>query len=468
MIKNRKFLIVLQIINLGTGTFILVLAYFIVRIVFNAELLALFSRKLWIFDGVIILLFLWNLRFLYVCIAKPFLSLMDYYGLRWRDGTRESPSVGKENLFSTLFSTIQKEMNKNRSDIQSYSQQVALRASMIRELKQEYEKKVYDLFTLFDVAKELNSTLNERKISQTMLLTCMGQMGISFALVYQLEEYLDFQLFIRDARGIDIINREQYQLDISGSFVKHLLSVGKGILFQQLHKEFENDHDFQKLQELNVSLLIPFIDKKEIRVLLAVGPKVTGESFNKDDIEFLSIMTNLGGLALENAKLYTMAITDGLTKLYLQRYFILKAEEEIKRSKRYKQPLSMLMIDVDDFKKINDTYGHLEGNKILVGIAESLIKGTRETDFPARYGGEEFAILMPMTGKDAAQIVAERVRQMIEKKEFIIREKPFHVTVSIGVAAYPADGETVNHIIDCADSRLYKAKSSGKNQVKVA
>lgn len=222
MIKNKKFLIVLQIINLGTGTFVLVLAYFIVRIVFNAELLALFSRKLWIFDGVIILLFLWNLRFLYVCIAKPFLNLMDYYGLQWREGTGELPSVGKENLFSTLFSTIQKEMNKNRSDIQSYSQQVALRASMIRELKQEYEKKVYDLFTLFDVAKELNSTLNERKISQTMLLTCMGQMGISFALVYQLEEYLDFQLFIRDARGIDIMNREQYQLDISGSFVKHL------------------------------------------------------------------------------------------------------------------------------------------------------------------------------------------------------------------------------------------------------
>lgn len=467
--KIKLFRIIREIIKLMSGMVLMITGYIVVRVLFATPLSSVFGSALWAVDGVVLFLTIWNAGVMYFFLAKPLINLSDYFGVVQHHGLRDLP-VPQENkdLFISLCSSIQMEMDRNRVELQSYSQQVSLRATLIRELRQEYEKKVYDLFTLFDVARELNSTLNEKKISQTMLLTCMGQMGVRSAIIFQLEEYVDYKLLIKDYRGIDLVNKSEYVFDIGEKLMKHFLSIGKGVLVKQLQNKFKDDPDYRKFLALNISLFIPFIDKKEIRYALAVGQKMSGESFTQDQIEFLSILTNLGSLALENAKLYTMATTDGLTNLYIQRYFVLKAEEEIKRSKRYSQPHCMLMIDVDNFKKINDTYGHLEGNKILKGIADTLIKGTRDSDIVARYGGEEFAILMPMTDKSAGYIVAERIRQMIEKKEFIIRNKPVKVTVSIGEAGYPSDGQTTENILDYADTMLYKAKASGRNKVVIS
>jgi diguanylate cyclase (GGDEF)-like protein len=368
-------------------------------------------------------------------------------------------------MITALCGSVQNEIEKNRAEIKAYSQQVALRASIIRELKQEYEKKVYDLFTLFDVAQQLNSTLDQKKISQTMILTCMGQMGVSASMVFQLEEYIEYKLHMCDVRGIEIPHAEDFKLDVGSPFIKRILSSGKGVLLETVEQEFGNDEMFKKLKELHMVLLVPFIEKNEIKVAMGVGPKLTGEQFTHDDIEFLSILTNMGGLALRNAKLYTMTITDGLTKLYLPRYFVLKAEEEVKRATRYHQSLGMLMIDIDDFKRINDTYGHLEGNRILQEMAEILVRGGRDTHIVARYGGEEFAVIMPMTDRKAGLIAADRIRKLVEQKPFQMRGAPITITISIGLAVFPDDGKTSHQILDCADTMLYQAKAAGKNRV---
>ncbi|MFH1379624.1 MAG: sensor domain-containing diguanylate cyclase [bacterium] len=466
--KIKLFQLIREMIKLMSGTILLIVGYICVRALYTDKLDAIFGGAVWAVDGVVLFLLIWNVIVLYLFLAKPLMSLSDYFGVVWHQGVRDFPFPQEnKDLFVSLCNSIQREMDKSRVELQSYSQQVSLRATLIRELRQEYEKKVFDLFTLFDVARELNSTLNEKKISQTMLLTCMGQMGVRSAIIFQLEEFINFKLLIKDFRGIDLSETKNLQFDIGEDLMKYFLQTGKGVLIKQIQNKFKDNADYQKFVSLNTSLFIPFIDKKEIRYALAVGPKVSGESFTTDQIEFLSILTNLGSLALENAKLYTMATTDGLTKLFIQRYFVLKAEEEIKRSKRYSQPHCMLMIDVDNFKNINDTYGHLEGNKILKGIADILMKGTRDSDIVARYGGEEFAVLMPMTEKTAGYIVAERIRKMVEQKEFIIRDNPVHVTISIGEAGYPMDGETVENILDYADTMLYKAKTTGRNRVVV-
>lgn len=154
-----------------------------------------------------------------------------------------------------------------------------------------------------------------------------------------------------------------------------------------------------------------------------------------------------------------LSITDGLTELYNHRYFRELLTREIATAKRYSHPLSLLMIDIDNFKKYNDTLGHLAGDKALRKIAKALKASCRASDVVARYGGEEFAILVPYTKKEGAAVVAERLRRLIEKAQ------AGKLTVSIGVASYPSDAQEEEQLISCADQALYKAKNSKKNMV---
>ena len=158
-------------------------------------------------------------------------------------------------------------------------------------------------------------------------------------------------------------------------------------------------------------------------------------------------------------ELRQLAIRDGLTGLYNHRFFVTQLIEEIYRSQRYSHPLSILMIDIDEFKKYNDTHGHLEGDKLLVKMARIFTARTRAIDFVARYGGEEFAIILPETTKAGACPVAEKLRSDVE------REMPEGLTISIGVATYPDDAKDVEGLIDRADQCLYRAKREGKNRV---
>lgn len=162
------------------------------------------------------------------------------------------------------------------------------------------------------------------------------------------------------------------------------------------------------------------------------------------------------------------AIYDELTRLYNFRYFQDRVVSEVRRATRYDQPLTLLMIDADDFKAFNDTKGHLAGNMALRRLATVLKKTVREVDVAARYGGEEFAILLPSTGKLAALKLGEKLRQAIEKagigKDAKGQGEP--LTVSIGVASLPGDASSAPELVDRADRALYIAKSMGKNCVK--
>ena len=157
------------------------------------------------------------------------------------------------------------------------------------------------------------------------------------------------------------------------------------------------------------------------------------------------------------------AITDKLTGLYNRRYFDYFLELEIKRSSRQQASLALLMIDIDDFKQINDTFGHLFGDTILNQLGELLKTQIRETDMAARYGGEEFAVVMSNTGLEKAVQISERIRQTIQSYSF--GDKNFSMTASIGIAMYPSDADSFNQLIEKSDSSLYKAKRTGKDRV---
>jgi diguanylate cyclase (GGDEF)-like protein len=160
-----------------------------------------------------------------------------------------------------------------------------------------------------------------------------------------------------------------------------------------------------------------------------------------------------------------LSITDGLTKLFNSRHFYSLLHSEIERSNRYDLPLTVLMLDIDDFKKYNDTFGHLEGDKVLTRFAEIIRECLRQTDSAYRYGGEEFSVMLPSTRGEQGVITAERVR--IALKNELFRPGPnkeIRVTVSIGVAQH-AKGEEMMDFLRRADENLYTAKANGKNQV---
>jgi diguanylate cyclase (GGDEF)-like protein len=162
------------------------------------------------------------------------------------------------------------------------------------------------------------------------------------------------------------------------------------------------------------------------------------------------------------------AVVDELTRLHNFRYFKERVALEARRADRYGSPLTLLMVDADDFKAFNDTRGHLAGNVALRRLASVLRRSLREVDVAARYGGEEFAVLLPSTPKLAALKVAEKVRQAVERARIGVdpgrTTRP--ITVSIGVASLPGDAQTAGELVDRADRALYVAKSMGKNCVK--
>jgi diguanylate cyclase (GGDEF)-like protein len=167
-----------------------------------------------------------------------------------------------------------------------------------------------------------------------------------------------------------------------------------------------------------------------------------------------------------NKQLETLAVTDGLTKLYNYRFFMETLNREFSRSRRMSMPLAMLMADIDNFKNFNDTYGHHLGDEILINVANMLKSSRRGSDIVARYGGEEFVLLLPDTRLEQAAIVAEKLRKCVEESSIDSRRRKLKITISLGVSAMEKNSlRNPKDLLILADKALYKAKRGGKNKV---
>ncbi|MBL8626237.1 MAG: sensor domain-containing diguanylate cyclase [Myxococcales bacterium] len=203
--------------------------------------------------------------------------------------------------------------------------------------------------------------------------------------------------------------------------------------------------------------------------VLAVQSRTVG-AFTASDQRLLASLALQVGAALQNAHLYTMAMVDGLTGLFVRRYFDARVDEEIERARRYGQAFAVVMIDIDDFKHLNDTHGHLIGDRVLREVAAAVKGELRGVDTAARYGGEELVIILPRTELVAAFALAERIRARIaDRRIAVAADGPvLSVTASFGIAAYPDSGlGSAEDLVRRADRALYRAKRSGKNRVEL-
>ncbi|MDH4232753.1 MAG: sensor domain-containing diguanylate cyclase, partial [Nitrospirota bacterium] len=185
-------------------------------------------------------------------------------------------------------------------------------------------------------------------------------------------------------------------------------------------------------------------------------------------IGLLEVLCNQASISIANAKLHAeiekLATTDGLTGLFNHRRFQEKLSDEFKRLNRYASPVSLILTDIDYFKKVNDTYGHPAGDLVLKGVSKIIREQIRDMDVPARYGGEEFAVILPGTEAEGAKNIAERLRTAVMDTTFSADGKSLKVTISIGIATAPVDAKNKEELIERTDKALYHAKHNGRNQ----
>jgi len=210
------------------------------------------------------------------------------------------------------------------------------------------------------------------------------------------------------------------------------------------------------------------VDSSEDYYLLAFTILPKGKRLESEDMHYIdAILSHL----IYNIHLLSLATVDPLTKLYNRRFIVSFAETEVKEALRYKRPLSIILLDIDNFKGVNDTYGHPVGDEVIKMVADVLKTEIRETDKAGRYGGEEFIIILPNTPAENALEVAERVRKAIESRKVPVETEgekiELKVTASIGVSSLGTHGNTFFELLQAADIALYKAKKEGKNQVQI-
>lgn len=193
------------------------------------------------------------------------------------------------------------------------------------------------------------------------------------------------------------------------------------------------------------------------------------EDLPDDQTKTLSIVANQLALQLSRVHFYqaveSMAVTDTLTGLFVRRYFAELSTEELQRSRRHGLSCACVLVDLDEFKQKNDTYGHLSGDVVLREVAQLMRRHLREVDLIARFGGEEFILLLIETGAAQAMAVAERLRQLVEVHSIRAYDEVLQQTVSMGIAIFPDDGMELQPLIDRADAALYAAKHAGRNRV---
>ncbi len=379
-----------------------------------------------------------------------------------------------------------------------------------QNLREQLNRAHRDLSVLYDISNAMRTTLELNHILYIILTGVTAHFGLGFNrailfLVNQKDQCLECKMVIgpesgEDAQKIwrhigeanedleDLISADKIAQHINHQSAyptiralkipigtqEHNLLATAYIKGTPLHitrdtiSQYANDPLLQVFHT-NELVIMPLKAKDKINGLIVADNLYTQKPITSEDLKIFTMLANQAGLAIENSQLYEIIVqkshTDSLTNLWNHGFFQHKLSEELEKAQKANLPLSLAIIDIDNFKRLNDTYGHQNGDIILRELAHVLRKSSRETDYICRYGGEEFSIILPQTNKEQALTIAEQIRQAIAQQEFpnFLPNKNLKVTVSIGLATHSTDAATKENLIAKADKAMYIAKFSGKN-----
>ena len=350
---------------------------------------------------------------------------------------------------------------KFSEDINIISNDVLDKKSSIYSL----EEKLMRYSILKEVAESLSAVLSIDQISRLCIEKVPKILGKNGRVLLYLVD-TEKQEMVLAASNDDVLVREK-KGDV---FDRWVLKHRKSLIVEDISKDFRfSADDTADPKNLFKSLIAaPLLNGDKVIGALRVD-SLYEEMYAQDDLRLLDIIAHLGALSVQNSFLYSrtqeLAIKDGLTDLFVRRYFLDRLKEELKRAAGKRGALSILMIDIDHFKKYNDTYGHISGDLVLKYLAKTISSMVREGDVVARYGGEEIVILLCDRSKEEADIEAEKIRKAVKEKPLVLRRHEANITVSVGVSSYPEDVLLEEEIIRLADQRLYKAKAQGRDRV---
>ena len=377
-------------------------------------------------------------------------------------------------------------------------------------LKQELERSKIELGILYEISNAMRTTLKLDEILYIILTGVTAHTGLGFNramlfLVNEKDNLVEGKMGIGPENGEEAnkawtkIDEEKMDLeDLINAFKNSNNSLELGFTRQvrnlkislldktdnpislavlegmPLHLTSETIQNYRnspviKMLQSNEIVLIPLKAKDRVNGVIIADNFITKKPITKDDLRMLIMLANQAGLAIENSQLYEKTVdrahSDYLTNLWNHGYFQFLWQTETEKARATQTPLSLIMVDIDDFKVYNDSLGHQAGDRILKELAQILKNQSRKIDSVCRYGGEEFTIILPKTDKKEAFMIAERLRMDIEKYSFLNEEilPNKKLTVSLGIATFPEDGSQPAELITHSDKLLYQAKNKGKN-----
>lgn len=337
-----------------------------------------------------------------------------------------------------------------------------------RELRHQMNK----LSMLYDVGRALN-VIDDRNRLLTEILGRAADIAEAEKGSIMLFDETNEELVVQVVRGIDAVTEQKI---LNGEIECKRLKRGEGIAGTVagtgeplVVNDVREGSAFVDSNTSRVSsiLCVPLRVHGDVIGVLNITNKIKGKQFSEDDLQIIQQVADQAAVAIHNARLYEMAVTDSLTRLYIRRHLFQRLAEELRRARRYGHPISVLMIDIDHFKRLNDTFGHPCGDKVLVEVSRILKRSVRETDLVGRYGGEEFCLVLPETDAEGAVIVADRVHSSLAALDFQWDGTPITVTVSGGIASFPEQASAMEAVIACADAALYHSKRNGRNRTTI-
>ena len=340
----------------------------------------------------------------------------------------------------------------------------------VAELKRQVER----LSLFHEVGKTLASTLDLQKILQTIMEKISDFLQPDTWSLLMLDEATQ-ELYFEIAIGAGANKLKDVRLKVGEGIAGWVAAKGEPVLVEDVRKDprFITKVDELTQIETRSVVCVPIKGREKVLGVIELINCLGRESFRKEDIPILKNLADYAAIALENARyvqrITELTITDDCTALYNARHLHFVLDAEIYRSNRYNYEFSVIFIDLDHFKQVNDTHGHLVGSKLLWMIGD-LIKGhLRLIDYAFRYGGDEFVVLLPQTSKENALMVVRRIRDLLNSTVFFTEEGlNIKVTASFGLASFPNDARTRKEILRMADEAMYLVKNTTRDNIALA
>jgi len=331
--------------------------------------------------------------------------------------------------------------------------------------REELEREVFDLRQLLEISKSLNSTLEYHDLIDAILHICIGQMHVLRAGIFTRKEVgCDDLVLHRNYIGFEVDHTIEYRVGADQPLYRFLSEHPHCFTPAELERSVGVPDSVARLKP---DLLVPVQAKGELHGVLVLAERIEGTPFTAKEQEYLLTVAMFAGIAISNSVLFERSRTDMMTRLKL-RHSLEESIAEI-RSQRHRHPFSLVLLDIDRFKTVNDTHGHNVGDQVLKTVAETIRNSVRQNDVAARYGGEEFAVLLPESDETTAWEIAERIRASVSARVTKHDGIRIGVTVSAGIAEF--DGErdiTISDFVKRADTALYRSKQRGRNRTTAA